>query len=318
MPFRFSTEKHNLIRRVFTAYVVASILPILFLIYLFLGAMGNRENDRLYTTLSFAIPSIILLSFSGFLLLFFSLRSIKTLRRRAEQALIDVGKPRASMSTDEIDRLSGSVVGILDELRKKIAEIEDYSTQLSQANRKLLEMSTIDELTGLYNFRYFRTRLDEEWNRAKRYGRNLCLIIADIDDFKKVNDSFGHLTGNGILQELAALWRYSIRKSDQLARYGGEEFALILTETDIEGGLQLAEHLRRALEQYRFKRLDAPEPLIQITASFGVAMCTDAVVTCDELLEEADKHLFAAKRAGKNCVRYNQLAFQRQQRDTAR
>ncbi|HEX8073922.1 MAG TPA: GGDEF domain-containing protein [Thermoleophilaceae bacterium] len=159
-----------------------------------------------------------------------------------------------------------------------------------------------DELTGLYNRSHFHGTLDSEIERSRRFGTDVGLVMLDIDDFKLVNDTFGHPQGDIVLVEVARVLRELSRDIDEPARYGGEELAVILPQTDLGGAELLAERMRAAIEALRIKRADAEEPL-KVTASFGVASLPVCAQDKDALIAEADAALYRAKRAGKNRVR---------------
>ena len=157
-----------------------------------------------------------------------------------------------------------------------------------------------DELTGLFNHRRFQEVMTAEVERARRYGHELGLIMLDIDNFKQVNDTYGHLTGDNVLRAVARVLRQSSRDVDEPARYGGEEMAVALPLTDLEGAYQFAERVRRRIEALELPALDGGGTL-KVTASFGVASL-GAVVTADKdaLVAAADGALYEAKRTGKN------------------
>jgi diguanylate cyclase (GGDEF)-like protein len=155
-----------------------------------------------------------------------------------------------------------------------------------------------DELTGLANRRSFRESLDTELLRAERFGNGLALIVADLDDFKDVNDRFGHQAGDEVLRAFAEVLSGRIRGIDQAARLGGEEFAILLPETDALGASALAENLRVALAEVA---VPVGEHEVHITASFGVAAFPESH-SADELMTAADLALYSAKRHGKDRV----------------
>jgi diguanylate cyclase (GGDEF)-like protein len=155
-----------------------------------------------------------------------------------------------------------------------------------------------DELTGLANRRSFRESLDTELLRAERFGNGLALIVADLDDFKDVNDRFGHQAGDEVLRAFAEVLSGRIRGIDQAARLGGEEFAILLPETDALGAAALAENLRVALAGLA---VTVGEHDVHITASFGVAAFPESH-SADELMTAADLALYSAKRRGKDRV----------------
>ncbi len=169
---------------------------------------------------------------------------------------------------------------------------------------KLQSLAATDVLTGLVNRRQFNLQLDAEIARAKRYRSPLSLALFDIDDFKKVNDFYGHPTGDRILQELGQLISANVRESDISARYGGEEFALILPETGQIDAYELLERLRAMIERTVFCLPDNP---MTITISVGVAQLNLDHAQSYELIEKADAALYQAKKQGKNQVVYGIL-----------
>ncbi len=172
-------------------------------------------------------------------------------------------------------------------------------TEVAAYEYKLIEMNTKDALTGIYNRRFFESRLNEEFERHKRYCRPLCMIMQDIDHFKKINDTYGHQAGDYILKSLASLVNERKRKVDIFARYGGEEFCFILPETRITSGIVLAESLRKGIEakQFRFK-----DQTIKVTISQGISEITEEIDTSEAFLKAADDALYEAKRTGRNKV----------------
>ncbi len=177
----------------------------------------------------------------------------------------------------------------LDELGRLRSEMQTLNAQLR-----------IDALTGLYNFRHFSQALDVEMERTRRSGKPTSLMVIDLDNFKHVNDKYGHDLGNKVLSELALLLDGTTRKLDVACRYGGEEFTVILPDTSLLAAVQLAERLRELIEQ---KRIDTGEGQIAVTASFGVDCYeTDTGETWQQFMDRADSFLLQAKRSGKNKV----------------
>jgi diguanylate cyclase (GGDEF)-like protein len=168
----------------------------------------------------------------------------------------------------------------------------------SQYHETIYRMTIMDGLTGIHNKRYLVEQLDRELSRATRHGRPLALVICDIDHFKRVNDEFGHLAGDHVLKEVAQLAKSRLRPDDVIARYGGEEFAVILPETDLRGGIQIADELRKmiATEAFVFEEED-----IDVTISCGVAQL-DPTWRAYDFVRAADEQLYEAKRAGRNRV----------------
>ena len=158
------------------------------------------------------------------------------------------------------------------------------------------EAAFTDHLTGLANRRRFERQLEREVSRTQRYGRPFCLLLLDLDNFKLVNDTFGHEAGDEVIRRLALTLQAGTRGIDLAARVGGEEFAVILPETDFVGGLDVAERLRLAVRE-----MDTP--LVgQVTASFGVAEFPVCAATGRELVAVADAALYQAKRSGRDRV----------------
>jgi diguanylate cyclase (GGDEF)-like protein len=169
----------------------------------------------------------------------------------------------------------------------------------ARLHRLVERQASTDGLTELANRRHFEHSLEAEITRAERFGGGLALVLADLDDFKAVNDRFGHQAGDNVLRAFARILRETVREIDLPARYGGEEFAVLLPQTDLAGAEQLAERLRRTLAA---RPLSAqPGSLIAATASFGVAAFPGAA-TPAALFAAADDALYRAKRRGKNCV----------------
>jgi diguanylate cyclase (GGDEF)-like protein len=167
--------------------------------------------------------------------------------------------------------------------------------RLHERLEKLTELATVDPVTGLFNRRYLETRLEAEVERARRQGQDLALLLIDIDDFKRVNDTRGHLEGDRVLRDVADLLRAGVRIFDVCARYGGEEFVIVMPAASAVIAQQVAERIRLRVER-NFSN-DSPA----VTVSIGVGML-DGASTVDDLLDIADRALIAAKRAGKNLV----------------
>ncbi|MGE5259006.1 MAG: diguanylate cyclase [Hyphomicrobiales bacterium] len=165
---------------------------------------------------------------------------------------------------------------------------------------QLWDMAVTDSLTGLYVRRYFMMKLQEEIHRAERYKKVLSVIMADLDHFKSVNDTYGHSAGDRVLQAVCRYMRKNIRDVDILARYGGEEFVFLLPDADKEAAVCLSERLRRGLAELRMDDLPTP------SLSLGVASYPADSVRLEDLIQQADAALYAAKQAGRNrTVRYS-------------
>jgi diguanylate cyclase (GGDEF)-like protein len=164
---------------------------------------------------------------------------------------------------------------------------------------RLQEISIHDSLTKVYNRRYFTQRFSEEFSRANTFGLNLAFLMADIDNFKRINDTYGHLVGDAVLREVARLIQESTRGIDFVARFGGEEFAVILPETDKAGAIMVGERIRSRISMENIVVFD--ETLV-INVSVGVAAFPQNTLYPDVLIETADKALYKAKTSGKNRV----------------
>jgi diguanylate cyclase (GGDEF)-like protein len=157
-----------------------------------------------------------------------------------------------------------------------------------------------DELTGLFNHRRFQEVMDAEVERARRYDHEMGLIMLDIDNFKRVNDTYGHMQGDMVLREVARVLKQSAREIDEPARYGGEEMAVALPQTDLDGAYQFAERVRKLIEELELPLLDG-DGTLRVTASFGAASLSTAPQSDKEgLVAAADAALYRAKRSGKN------------------
>jgi len=177
------------------------------------------------------------------------------------------------------------------EIADLIRNFNGMAETLSVQKHLLEKQATTDELTGLMNFRSFQERMVEELERAKRSRKPLTLIIADIDHFKKYNDTKGHLAGNEALKQIAHHMREGCRPYDLVARFGGEEFAVVLPETTREDGIRIAERVRA------FAQSGAP-----LTLSCGIATFPQDADTLQALVAQADKRLYQAKDAGRNRI----------------
>lgn len=173
--------------------------------------------------------------------------------------------------------------------------------EVSDEREDLRHLASTDQLTELFNHSFFYIRLEEEFERAVRYDSPLSLILMDIDDFKRVNDSYGHRIGDMVLRETSKVIKNSVRKIDVVARYGGEEIAVLLPQTTLSGALGEAERIRINIENtnYGYNFDDGG-----ITVSIGVASYTfEGTKRPEDLVNMADRALYEAKNAGKNCVR---------------
>jgi len=208
-----------------------------------------------------------------------------------------------------------SLTNALDNARRELsertqieAEREELISQLSEeinerqrTQEDLQQLARTDSLTGLFNRRYFFEIAGKEFAKSIRYHRPLSVIILDLDLFKSVNDTYGHLAGDQALNHIGDLLRKTVRKPDVPARYGGEEFVVLLPETDGENARVFAERLRKLLAD---SPIHCGNDIVHLTASIGVAGKSndEEVETLDQLISQADQALYKAKGAGRNLV----------------
>ncbi len=171
--------------------------------------------------------------------------------------------------------------------------------QIERQRRELERLATTDVLTGVFNRRVLLERLELELRRFRRYGSRLCVLLLDVDHFKRVNDSHGHLAGDAVLVALGQILRTRVRATDMAGRYGGEEFCVLLPETDLEAGRELAERLRQRVAAEAFA---AGGAAFRVTCSVGVAEFDTARQKVTDLLQAADEALYRAKQEGRDRV----------------
>ncbi len=250
---------------------------------------------------------ILVFSFLAYKITAAIMRPIRALSdgaRRISQGDFDHAIPEAK-SNDEIALLIRTFNDMVAQLRRNSDEIEDdqrrlteQNEELQRANEVLAQLSITDGLTKLHNHRYFQDHLTREIKRIGRTGEPLSMILMDLDDFKRLNDLYGHSAGDELLVGVANILVDKVRESDLLARYGGEEFVILATGTELEGAIAMAEKIRMSVETSSHIVDDSMRP-IRVTLSIGVA-------TYDgdrrAFFQAADRALYDAKAQGKNCV----------------
>ena len=207
-----------------------------------------------------------------------------------------------SAMDDEKSIIKGFECGGVDFITKPfrrqelIARIRTH-VELKQAKEKLLKMATTDELTCLVNRRHFMERLHEEYERTKRNQSEFTMLMIDIDYFKRVNDTYGHLAGDLVLKMISESMRHNLRLSDIIGRIGGEEFAIILPETGLMEGQLIAERLRKKIENLSISYNNS---VIKITISVGASSSFTEDTGIDAILQRSDSALYKAKGSGRN------------------
>lgn len=189
-------------------------------------------------------------------------------------------------------------------LQAEIAHHADTERQLVERNQELLQLASTDMLTGLSNRRIIMQQAQAEIRRARRYQKDLAVMMLDIDYFKRINDVYGHAAGDKVLTEFARLCQQSIRETDYAGRYGGEEFFILLPEVDVKTAILSAERLRLTIAEHPFTLSD--DTVLSITCSIGLAMYLPDQDDVDKLLLRADQALYQAKHQGRNrcCVQH--------------
>ncbi len=222
----------------------------------------------------------------------------------------------ANTTTEDV--IKGLDAGALDYIAKPFSGMEllarvrtqlrmkKLQDELRQANEKLQGLVEIDDLTGLYNMRSIYDKVDQEIERARRYGHGVAAIMLDMDHFKGVNDNHDHLFGSHVLKGVGALIRQNIRTHDFAARYGGDEFLICLSQISVEGARVFCERLREVLEKHLFKSGDDE---IRLTASMGCTIIVDGRSLIDgrSLVRHADHGLYQSKKEGRNRVTFTEI-----------
>jgi diguanylate cyclase (GGDEF)-like protein len=188
------------------------------------------------------------------------------------------------------------------DLLRTLSHLISAGIEKAELFKKTLELARVDELTGLLNYRVLLEKLEEEVRRQARTGREFSFLMIDIDDFKRINDRYGHLEGSRLIAQIGPLLKAACRTSstDTCFRYGGEEFSVLLAETDLQEALAVAERVRKAVEEYPFS-VKVAHPFEQVTVSLGVSsMIHGAGKAIPEIMNEADIALYRAKASGKN------------------
>lgn len=223
---------------------------------------------------------------------FFDFSAFRPFTGPSAQMYQNISFSTISQANGQTDLIAMMVYDVTDIATNKLA--------LEQANAELEHLSRTDRLTGLFNRGYWQEQLHTAFARYQRHRTPNCLILFDIDHFKRVNDEHGHRAGDEVIRRTASLAKALCREIDSVGRYGGEEFAITLPDTTLEGAVILAERIRAkiAAEVIEHDRLR-----LQVTVSLGVACLHEGIASESLWIEAADQALYAAKQSGRNCVR---------------
>lgn len=213
------------------------------------------------------------------------------------RGVLNLFKTRAGLITNETLEIS-----------KQVCAMVSLALGRASALEKALIMASSDELTGLTNRRGFYDRFEVEVERSRRNPTSLCVAMIDVDHFKKLNDTYGHLNGDLVLQQLATLLLKNVRKSDVVCRFGGEEFALLLPDTPLKAAVDLVDRIRRKVQKMRISGTHGEQLKVTLSAGVAIVHSTHGLVrpsreVISESLSEADAHLYEAKETGRNQVR---------------
>ena len=294
-------------RRISLVMMLTVLVPLLILAYglyervtTWLGTDPLLGRDPLWTH--------ALLGFTGLLMAAGGLvvRDLASTVRRTAETVAATSKIEASVvaKTDQIGALMGSFSRMLETIEVQAGEINQFATRLDVAykelestNARLKEVSFKDEVTRLYNRRFFSIRLEEEVSRYRRFNHPVSVVLLDLDGFKDVNDELGHVVGDETLRGVAELLLKHSRGINVVCRYGGDEFAILLVETPKAGAQIYADRIRHVLASHEFPHGR------RVSASFGIAcLPEDVAAAAEDLIRAADEALYAAKRGGKNRV----------------
>lgn len=250
------------------------------------AAQGASRRFRDFA-LRGSLMTVALIALLGCVLALHITRPLQALREGVERATAgDLSHRLPVRSTDEIGYLTVAVNQMFDALERSQDQLE--------------RLSSTDELTGLYNRRHLAKAFDVELNRAGRSSQPLSVLMIDLDHFKGFNDHFGHPQGDAFLRHVASFLKTWLRATDVLARYGGEEFIALLPNTDLETAIEIAERIRSAFQDSRAPAIGQEVP---VTLSIGVSSSSGDSTLDANLIESADRALYAAKRSGRNRVR---------------
>lgn len=279
-----------------------------------IGVIALQSNpNRLYRMLFWQLLATIV---QYTLAMVIALRVSSHLRHRIEKPVNDLASAMRGVSQqhdfkvrvakaedDEIGALADGFNHMLEEIQNRDTELEAYRAQLIKRNSELKSLANRDSLTNCLNRRAFLEELGPVIESARKRGEALSCVMIDIDRFKSVNDLYGHLVGDQVIQMVAQILSEHLRPRDLLCRYGGEEFCLMLPETSLDVACTIAERLREAIETRSATGL-ATSPGFSFTASFGVASYQADMSGVEDLIRHADRALYSSKQNGRNRVSF--------------
>ena len=291
-------------RKVLWALTLSSLIPLLVLAYV-VHRYVQPGLDPVQVARFYALQALILFTVLGMIGGAYIIWDLgRTVARMAE--FLSKGPKLAEIGSrsDEVGTLMKSFTNMLGTVEQQAIDINTFHMRLDAAyreleatNAKLKETSFKDEVTGLYNRRFFSFRLEEEISRFRRFNHPVSVVVLDLDSFKTVNDEFGHAVGDETLRDIGQILMKHSRGINVVSRYGGDEFAVLLVETSKTGARLYAERIRQVVATFPFSHGKT------VTASFGVSsLPDDEAATSEALFRAADEALYGAKRAGKNQV----------------
>ena len=303
-PFDITVAGKRLRQKVMLALALSSALPLLILIFVLheyvLPGLDSSDTSRFL-----GVQALIFFTIFGMIIGSFIIWSMgRTVSAIAELMSKDPNFARFERRTDEVGALMTNFSKMFETIEQQASEINSFATRLDAAYKelestssKLKETSFRDEVTGLYNRRFFSIRLEEEISRHRRFSHPVSMVLLDLDGFKAVNDELGHSVGDDTLRDVSQILNKHSRGINVCSRYGGDEFAVLLVETSKAGARLYAERIRDVISKFRFTHGK------RVTASLGIAsLPDDDVSTAEDLFKMADEALYTAKRAGKNQV----------------
>jgi diguanylate cyclase (GGDEF)-like protein len=302
--FDVATSGKRVRHRVVVALALCLALPLLVLMLVVAGYVVPALDPSNSVTF-FGLPIVLVVTLLGMIVGGVMIwRMGRTMTTIATVMSRDPNLTRIEGKTDEVGSLLGNFSKLFETIEQQANEINRFATRLDAAYKelesthtRLRETSFKDEVTGLYNRRFFNVRLEEELSRHRRFNHPVSVVLLDLDGFKAVNDEMGHTVGDDTLRDVSQILRKHSRGINVVSRYGGDEFAVLLVETSKAGAHLYAERIRDVIARFRFKH---GKP---ITASLGIASLPDDDVSSgDDLFKMADEALYTAKRSGKNQV----------------